>query len=198
MQRLPIVTFLVAGLAVVVSLFPSLASWLVFDRSAILRGEFWRLFTGNWVHFSPAHLGCDILGFGIAGWLIESKGYKNLGPLCLLAGLAIGLGLLILDPAVRIYGGLSGIATAAVFFLGLNGLEEGRLWRRFCAALLAIVSAKICFELVSGNSLFVNSGTEGLLVPCPLSHLIGAIVAVVLYFCTQLQKSCVSKLTFFE
>ncbi len=41
-RRLPLVTLAVIGLAVVASAVPALSRWLVFDRMAIIDGQWWR------------------------------------------------------------------------------------------------------------------------------------------------------------
>ena len=50
--------------ALAVYLLPGVGEALVYDRSAILTGELWRLVTGHWVHFSASHLFYDVTVLG--------------------------------------------------------------------------------------------------------------------------------------
>ena len=45
----------------------------VFDRMAIAQGEWWRLFTGHWVHSDPTHAGWDISALLLLGALFERR-----------------------------------------------------------------------------------------------------------------------------
>jgi hypothetical protein len=117
--------------------------------------------------------------FGAAGMTIERRAYTHFGWLCAFAGIAIGVVLFMCEPQVQIYAGASGIATAAIVYLALNGLTEGhetRAWRAMCLAGLLLVLAKIVSEFVTGRSLFVDTAGQGLIVS-PTSHLVGALVA---------------------
>src|SRR5438445_11328024 len=86
------------GLAVVLLLNPGLFSWgpwdakewlarLQFDGVAIREGEWWRLLTGNLVHWSPEHFALDAVAFLVLGLLYE-RYFRGLYP-CLLLWLAL-------------------------------------------------------------------------------------------------------------
>src|SRR5580692_5128194 len=120
-RRLPVVTMLVVGGALLVAVFPGWASWLVYDRAAICSGEIWRMFTGHWIHFSSSHLVYDLLALGVAGWIIEAKGLPHFAPLCLIAPWLISAALLVLEPHLEVFGGLSALATTAIVYLTLFG-----------------------------------------------------------------------------
>jgi rhomboid family GlyGly-CTERM serine protease len=175
--RLPVVTTTILALAALVFPFPSLNFWLIYDRQAIGRGEVWRLLSGNFVHLSAMHFILDMIAMGIVGWAIERRAYRGFG--CLILGIttAIGLGLYIFEPGIAHYGGLSGLVIGAVVFLGLNGLSEGGGWRWVCALLLGGVVAKLTFESLRAETLFVR----GHFVACPVSHIIGGSAAVCLW-----------------
>src|SRR5947208_1629568 len=112
-RKIPIVTLIVVSLSAVVYLLP-VGPQLVYDRSAILNGEWWRLVTGHWVHFSSEHFLYDTAAFGIAGWMIESRRQRNFGGLCVLAAFVISAAMLLFNPQLEVCGGLSGLAIAAV------------------------------------------------------------------------------------
>ena len=75
--RTPAATLSLVLLAAGVYAAPVLGQVLVYDRTAILSGQVWRLITGNWVHFSTNHLVYDLLAFGTAGWIIEGRGQRG-------------------------------------------------------------------------------------------------------------------------
>ncbi|TVR53078.1 MAG: rhombosortase [Puniceicoccaceae bacterium] len=85
---------------------------LLWKREAILAGEWWRLWTGHWVHFSGEHLGLNLLlGVLAAGWLERRRPGWLLAAILLLAPL-LALGLLVSAPGMAAYGGLSGLNCA--------------------------------------------------------------------------------------
>ena len=180
-QRFPAITLSVVSAALVLAMFPRLAPTLVYDRSAVLNGELWRLFTGHWVHFSRSHLIYDLLAFGLAGWMVEAKGLPGYGWLCLIAPWTINATLLAFEPDMRCCGGLSGLAACVITFLALAGLREPPPWRGLCAIALAGIIAKIALEMATGHLLLAHADTIPF-VPATTSHLAGVLTAVLFYF----------------
>jgi rhomboid family GlyGly-CTERM serine protease len=181
-KQIPIVTLVVVGLSILLYLLPGTAL-LVYNRDAILAGEWYRVVTGHWVHFSRQHFLYDSAAFGIAGWMIESRGCKNFGWLCALAVFAISGSMLLCEPRLQICGGLSGLATAAVVFLAINGLEEHGAWRWLCGAALVLCAAKLCMEVMTGK--FVLLRPPDSFAPVPCNHIAGALTAIVVYACPK-------------
>ncbi len=179
-SSLPVYTLLILAVSGLAYVLPPVASSLIFDRSAILDGEVWRILSGHAVHFSSTHFVYDLLAFGIAGFVIEYKRYPNCGLLYLLMALAIGVSLLICRPAMYYYGGLSGLACGAMVYLALPGLHDTPSMRLISASMLVLVVVKIGFELYSGQSV-LQEGRAAAFIPMPLSHLVGGVVAVLLY-----------------
>jgi rhomboid family GlyGly-CTERM serine protease len=101
------------------------ASALAWDRSAILHGQAWRLWTGHLVHFSISHAGADVLALFATGLLAEPWLGARRFALILLGGAAlVSLGLLAFAPALTEYRGASGLAM-------LTAVLGGALaWRR--------------------------------------------------------------------
>jgi rhomboid family GlyGly-CTERM serine protease len=178
--RFPIFTLLMVGGAVVVALFPGCAPWLIYDRPAILSGEVWRMFTGHWVHFSLRHLVCDVAPLGMAGWIMETRGWPRFGWFCALAPWAISAMLLVFAPQMRLCGGLSGLATAVIVLLALCGLSDPAPWRWVCGAALLALAGKTVFELVTGCTVLATLADTAVVVSVP-SHIAGAVVAAVIY-----------------
>ena len=180
-RQVPLVTLLIVAAGIAAYVIPGLASQMVYDRAAILSGEVWRLLTGNWVHFSVSHLLYDLLALGIAGWIIERRGYPYLGHLCALSALGIGTVLLAIRPEVQSLGGLSGVATGAIIYLALHGLKEPPPWRWICIAALVLIVGKVLLESMTGRYIIAASGSISF-VPLPLSHVVGALTAALLFW----------------
>lgn len=184
--RLPLWTLAICASAGLVFLLPFLESVLIYDRSAIAQGELWRLVTGNLVHYSAAHLGYDLLALLVAGTMIEMSGYRHYPALCLAAATCIGMVLYWAEPAMLYYAGLSGVATAAIVYLCLHGLTEKGAWRWICAGALLGLGIKVGIEFMLNESLLVASGSSEF-QPVPLSHLVGAGVALFLFVLSRLR-----------
>jgi hypothetical protein len=138
------------------------------------------MFTGHWIHFSTSHLVYDLLALGIVGWIIENKNLPHFGWLCLLAPWLISAVLLLFEPQMKLFGGLSALATTAIVYLALFGLHGAPLWRWVCLAALLCIAGKIIFEMTTGRMIFVTTGN----VPVTVSvsaHISGALIALLFY-----------------
>jgi rhomboid family GlyGly-CTERM serine protease len=179
-RRAPPLTLLMVASAVVVALVPSWASWLIYDRSAILSGQLWRMFTGHWVHFSSRHLVYDAIALGTASWIMEARKVQRLFWFFIFASLSINAAMLVFEPHMRFCGGLSGLATAAITLLALHGLQDPPPWRWICVAALFGVAGKILYEWVTGHCVFVTFDDAPVVVSAS-SHIAGAATALVWY-----------------
>jgi hypothetical protein len=83
-------------------------------------------------------------------------------------------------PHIALFGGMSGIVVAVATFVCLRGLEEGGAWRRLCAIVLAVLTAKLAAEAWFGVTVGIASRGQDFL-PVPESHLVGAATAVAAY-----------------
>jgi len=182
--RLPFGTLFICAIAGAVFGSPQLQALLIYDRAAIGDGELWRLVTGNLVHYSAPHFAYDVTPLLIAGLLIEIRSHGHFVALCLLSGAFIGMALYLGKPEVIVFGGLSGIVTAAVTFLCLQGLEKTGAWRWLCLAVLVCLALKISTEMAFGSSFLLGAGPQNF-VPVPESHVIGAATALLLFLWTK-------------
>jgi rhomboid family GlyGly-CTERM serine protease len=182
----PVMTLLLVGSAVAVFAIPGAAALLIFDRDAIARGEWWRIVTGNWVHFSALHLFYDGLAVLIAGTLLEREDRRSVAFVTVSATIAVGATVLLALPVLARYAGLSGIAYALVALVALRGVRAERTWRLLCIAALVLMAAKLAFELAVGRFVFVPTGAE--VVPVPLSHAAGIVAALVVWVLTPAQR----------
>lgn len=149
---------------------PDLVSGMRYERSAVLDGEWWRLFTAHLVHGSVQHLLLNIAGLAVMAGL-----FRGIHPTwCwLAAGLAsacfVGLGLLRLNPEVDWYLGLSGVLHGLLVVGGMGlATDAGRRWTGF--AILALTAVKLGWEQMQGAMQW--AGSLAVIVD---AHLYGAI-----------------------
>lgn len=181
LSRVPAWTLGICAAALLVYFSPGFPDVLVFERAAIEGGEYWRLVTGHWVHFTTPHLLYNLVVLGIAGAVIETRGYGSLGLLVLLAAALVGAVLFLAEPGMTRYGGLSGIATAAVTYLALHGINDPPPWRYVAVAILIGLVVKFAAEFGAGQSLM--PGVEhARFRTVPLSHAAGALAAALAFF----------------
>jgi rhomboid family GlyGly-CTERM serine protease len=177
---IPISTLLICAAAGAVCSAPALQALLVYDRAAIGDGELWRLLTGNLVHHSTQHFAYNVVPLLLAGALIEIQRLRHFLALCALSGTLIGVALYLGKPEIAVFGGLSGIVTAAVTFLCLHGLDKAGPWRWLCRAMLVCLAAKIAIEIALGSSILLTV-EPGNFVAVPESHAIGAVAALLFF-----------------
>ena len=140
---------------------------LVFDRSAIAGGEWWRLLSGHWVHSDGRHALWDIAALALVGGLVESSGRRRLALAAGIGSLSVAAALWWQLPELERYCGLSGMLNS-LFVIALADLwQRGRQLVVLAAALL--LGAKLLAELVAGQSVLIDLLWPGV----PLAHLAG-------------------------
>lgn len=127
---------------------------LIYDRFSIAQGEFWRLFSGHFVHCDTTHLGWNLAAFFILGGLLERRlgtGFlKVVGVSCL-----------------GVSGWLWFVKSNLILYCGLSGMLNGLLavllfvlWRELKHPLLLIIGImallKITLETASGQAIFTD------------------------------------------
>jgi rhomboid family GlyGly-CTERM serine protease len=149
----------------------------LYDRQAILHGEWWRLWTGHWVHFSASHLAWNLLVLAGAGTWLEQARPGLTVRFALATAPLISLGLLVATPALGIYGGLSGLATGVVALLALTLIKDRPAERGWWFAVLALTAAKIGADTFSHTPMFARVGSADVRVSA-LAHGLGALAAL--------------------
>ncbi len=150
---------------------------LRYARLAVAHGQWWRLFTGNFVHLGWMHVTLDMSGLVLL-WILcgeRLSGWRWL--LATVAGSwAVGLGLWWAWPGVAWYVGISGVAHT-YWAAGALLLIVARRWEG--SVLLIFLGAKLSWEQATGTGLPTS---EELLHGTVLvtAHLIGAIAGVVI------------------
>lgn len=149
---------------------------LEFNRLAILHGQLWRVFTGNFVHLGWGHLGEDMAGYVLLWLLLEDvlPGWRC--PLLVVLGsLGVGIGILLGDPGLRWYMGVSG-ALNTLWIAGAMLLMRQRDWIGWVLAVF--LSLKLIYEQLQGPLPWSVTTTGG---PVAVdSHLYGAFTGVIL------------------
>ncbi|VEN72594.1 Rhombosortase [Candidatus Desulfarcum epimagneticum] len=173
--RAPIL--LVAGLAVMAHVFPELSDRLVYDRRAVLAGEFWRILTAPLAHFSAGHLFWNLLALVAAGLAIHQAGFKGFGPAFVFAAATPGVVFLAVCPEMERYGGLSGPATAAAAFFCLKHILETEKNQAMWLIILLLMAAKIVAEAAVDAPIFARGG-ETPFRPLPSAHILGSLGAL--------------------
>lgn len=181
-RRQGYVSLLLAALAAVVYFVPGMDSRLQYDQSAVEAGQYWRLVTCHWMHWSGRHLFWDVLMFGVLAWMCERRS-RDRFLICLAAGtILLPAFVWMLAPAIDTYRGLSGLDSALFVLLVMLILQEGARARSarqilFAGAMLAAFLAKVGYEIAFGSAVFVADSSGA--VPVPLAHLVGAVVGLV-------------------
>jgi len=149
---------------------------LEFNRLAILHGQLWRVFTGNFVHLGWGHMGEDMAGYVLLWLLLEDvlPGWRC--PLLVVLGsLGVGIGILLGDPGLRWYMGVSG-ALNTLWIAGAMLLMRQRDWIGWVLAVF--LSLKLIYEQLQGPLPWSVTTTGG---PVAVdSHLYGAFTGVIL------------------
>ncbi len=114
----------------------------------IKSGQVWRLITGNLVHLGSSHMLMNVLGLGLIWGLFWSCfSAKQWLVITLISGLSVSLGLLVLNPQLVWYVGLSGVLHGLFLAGAVGGIRRGD--RREAILLVAIVG-KLIWEQAYG------------------------------------------------
>jgi rhomboid family GlyGly-CTERM serine protease len=170
---IPWATLAVAVLAGAMLLWPGAARAAVFDRARLEAGEWWRLWTGQFVHFGIGHLAWNLAVVLPAGiWAERIAPWRTRG-FFLFAPAAIGGILFAFDPLLYRYAGLSGLVAGVVTLLAMTQLTRPQPDDRwFWRAVLGLLGAKIIYEALAARAIFVRFD-EATIQPVPLAHLAG-------------------------
>ena len=117
------------GLVMALLLMQFTPNLWVYERSAIAHGEYWRLWTGNWVHTNYAHLWLNLAGFLLLGVMQPRlMWHRRLSLVIFLLGWCVGIGLWFFSPDVQWYVGFSGVLYGLYWLAGMDLWREGARW----------------------------------------------------------------------
>ena len=157
---------------------PGASDWMVYDRIAVAEGQWWRVVTGHFIHYSWPHLANNLLALVPAAWLVETRYAKDGLPLVVGASVAIGVALLIGEPGIAEFRGASGVALALLGYVALRGLHEQPRWRVVCLLALVLLCAKLVAEAAGWH---MQDWQHDGFASVWLSHVAGALVGGALY-----------------
>ena len=171
--------YLSLGLATLMLFFSALQNTifpaLVLERNEVFAGEYWRLLSGNFVHFGWAHTLMNVAAFLLCSIaLLDKFSIAKFSTLLLWCCLIVGGGIFHLNLEYGTYAGLSG-AIHGLMVAGLMMSKQHPLWIRVIA--LGLLIAKLVHEQ-SPNYTATDLQT---LVPVPVAvdaHLYGAIAGL--------------------
>jgi rhomboid family GlyGly-CTERM serine protease len=125
------------------------------------------------VHYSASHLLWNLAVFVAAGCWLEYIRPWSARWFYVLCPPIIAAALLVAEPTLEYYAGLSGVATGVLVFLGCVQLSENNAeptW--FWVAVFGLVVVKIALETVTHVPLLVSDSPTFRVVP--LAHISGA------------------------
>ena len=175
---------LLTALAVALWFNPGVTSRLQYDRSVLATGEWWRMLTCHWTHFSADQLAWDAGVFALLATICQCRSPTRFLVCLILSAAAVSSAVWLFLLNLQRYRGLSGIDSALFTMLAVDLLRHhlGPEGRREIAQGIGIVLAmfigKIAVEFIWETTVFVDSRTAGM-VPVPLAHGVGAIVGLV-------------------
>jgi rhomboid family GlyGly-CTERM serine protease len=146
-------------------------------QPSLAMAEPWRAFTAAFIHWSPMHLGANLLGLVV----VAALGVAAQAPLRLtlawLAAWPLTHWALLLRPELAHYGGLSGVlhAGVAAVALWLVLLERGRRQALGGAVWVGLL-IKLALEQPWGPALRTGGGWD--IAVAPLAHATGALAGM--------------------
>jgi rhomboid family GlyGly-CTERM serine protease len=179
----------VVGMVVVsIQMSQTTQALLEFDRHAVAAGQWWRIVTGNLVHYSWVHLVVDFGAFAIPCWLGRRR-LRSLTWTALLSACAVGAGVYLWADSVITYRGLSGVNFAVLGYLLTILAREDRGWMAAVwVSLLLLRSSKAVLQMVTGASLIPTFLPDGVAV-VGVAHVVGHIVGVTAGFAGSAPES---------
>jgi rhomboid family GlyGly-CTERM serine protease len=173
----------ILGMAVVASATPLAAEAWEYNRESILHGEWSRLLTGHLTHWNFDHLFWDAATFLLLGIACVWRSLGRTVTTLLGAAVAISASLLLFQPEMATYRGLSGLDSALFTLLAAMIWQESRRDGRWKLGAVAIAAgagflAKAAYESATGTTLFVDSSAAGF-IPLASAHLIGGAVGAI-------------------
>lgn len=162
-------------ITILLLIFQTLQTELVFHHELIQKGQWWRIISGNLVHSNIPHLLLNLSGLWIFTFLfLDNISAKTFITSTIIMCLFVGLGLFYLDPDLIIYYGFSG-ALYGLFLLGgaLTILDKDYFTG---ISVTLFIIGKLLWDFIYGGS---ASSEELIGIPVAINaHFFGIIGAV--------------------
>jgi rhomboid family GlyGly-CTERM serine protease len=154
---------------------PAWRAALLYDRSAVVAGQWWRLFSANFLHLGVWHWLLNVLSLVLLALLCPERASAAAWAARILAiGSGTCLGLYLGSPQIASYVGMSGMIYG-LFLLGLG--RQAIQGDRIAIACLVFLAARVGWELHAGIPHSEEKLIGGHVVP--QSHLYGMAAALV-------------------
>lgn len=129
---------------------PGAREALLYDRAALLAGQWWRAWTGHWIHFGWPHLVVDTGLLAVVGWIAGRQHPVFLRLALLLMPPFVSLSMFLFEPDMARYGGLSALNLGLLLYLAVRG------WRKdwtdwFWPAVILAYIGELAFEHFRGG-----------------------------------------------
>ncbi|MCP4628893.1 MAG: rhombosortase [bacterium] len=179
-KHLPYISLLLSAVALLIHFYHPLRPHLLYTRTALADGDFWRLASCHWVHLNTDHLFWSTLTFFVLGSFCEIMDRGKFVIAIGISSILIPLTIWTVMPHLKVYGGLSGLDCALyslliVLFIQREWRTQHWIWIIFYIIMLVLLPVKIIYEMTSGLTFFVNAIHTNM-VPVPLAHLVGGVV----------------------
>lgn len=184
--KLPVITLSTAALSLLMYFWRSYAGPLFqYDRNLIANGEFWRIVTSHFTHWSFDHFLWCTITFIALGAICEQCNRRGFVLAIAVSAICIPVVSWFADPGMMFYRGLSGICSS-IFIVGVVLMIKKALADKdWVNVLLPAVGgilfiAKTVIEFIGGQAVFVHA--DNIFSPVPLAHLVGGIIGFVTVF----------------
>jgi rhomboid family GlyGly-CTERM serine protease len=142
-----------------------------------LVGEPWRLWSAAFVHWTPWHLGANLIGCGVVAAFGAAARVPPWAVVAWLVAWPLGHAALVLQPGLTSYGGLSGVLHGGVAVAALHLTIDERGGRRAIgAAVLLGLAIKLALEQPWGAPTVWLPGWD--FPVAPWAHLTGALAGL--------------------
>ena len=166
-------------------LLQMLQSILIFDQQLIATGEWWRVWTGHFVHTNIEHLLLNATGFALLLLLYQPQIIlSTLFSYSVYLATCIGLGIFCFNPEIERYAGFSGVLYGLFTFSALQAIFKRDFLLGY--GVFFVLSGKIIWENIdpsinNHNALLINADIAS------EAHLYGYLAAILYGVWTQLR-----------
>jgi rhomboid family GlyGly-CTERM serine protease len=164
-------------LFIILAWLPGAEDALSYQRQAIASGQYWRAFTGHFVHLNLAHALMNGVGtLMLAVFLRQELPLRYWWTVLLIAPFGISLGLWFKQPELLGYAGFSGVLHGLLYLGVLRLLPVSRVFAG--AVLLVLISRQIWEQTGSYDPEYLRSVIHGRVMPD--AHLFGALTGLLI------------------
>jgi len=141
--------------------------------------EWYRIFTGHWVHSDIEHASLNLIALLILGVVFEPVLKKRVLSVLLFSSLAVSIWTGFLAPDLKAYCGLSGILNSLLVYGCLT------LWKQYQQKIyllfILLAATKTIVEITSQQAMFSHTSWPAI----PQAHLIGMLAGAIQFYLTE-------------